>query len=89
MGRDNQRAESIRNRHDFIGMDEGDFQTIQGLREILINALPEALDALYGRIRKTPEVNSFFLLNRKLIKQKKRNLLIGKHFWTPALIALT
>ena len=71
MGRDNHSAESVRKRHDFIGMDESDFQTIQGLREILINALPEALDALYGRIRKTPEVNRFFSSESKINQAKK------------------
>ncbi|WP_081774843.1 protoglobin domain-containing protein [Acetobacter okinawensis] len=62
MERDDHSVMSIRHRHDFIGMNEDDFNAIKGLRNTLVNALPDALDALYEKIRKTPELKRFFFV---------------------------
>ena len=75
MERDDHSVMSIRHRHDFIGMNEDDFNAIKGLRNTLVNALPDALDALYEKIRKTPELKRFFSSESKINQAKKAQTL--------------
>ncbi|MFW7267485.1 methyl-accepting chemotaxis protein [Gluconacetobacter sp. Hr-1-5] len=61
----------LQDRYEFITMDAGDYRTLHRLRPILERALPEALDALYDKIRETPEVRRFFSSEARIDHAKR------------------
>jgi methyl-accepting chemotaxis protein len=50
----------LRERLDFIGLDERGRAALQGARETLAAAIPQALDELYDQIRRTPDARARF-----------------------------
>ncbi|MFT8371937.1 methyl-accepting chemotaxis protein [Acetobacter sp.] len=64
----------LQRRHDFIGMDAGDLHALRALRVPLTKVLPTALEALYARIRKTPEVSHFFTSEAKLDQTQRAQM---------------
>ncbi|MFT8645781.1 methyl-accepting chemotaxis protein [Gluconacetobacter sp.] len=71
MERDERGIADIQRRHDFIGMNAEDLHALRALHAPLAKALPDALDALYAHIRRTPEVSRFFASEAKIDQAKK------------------
>jgi methyl-accepting chemotaxis protein len=74
-------GESLKERLDFIGIDDKTRVTLRELRPFVAKAIGPALDAIYAKLAATPETNRFFQDAKHMGQAKQRQ---GKHWDTIA-----
>jgi len=69
-----EKAINIKQRLDFIQLDEGNREKLRDLRPFIERELPKALDKFYQTVRKTPETSRFFSSDQHIAGAKNAQL---------------